>query len=290
MAGVKATGATKAIRASRPHRRPQRLKLASALFLTLYLLFILVPLLVLLVRSFTNIWPWPEIIPELLSADAYGEIFGPRSQFPGVLAQTLVIAIATSFLAVLVATLAARALALYDFAGREVFRFGTILPFLIPQTVFAMGIQVLFLKVGLTSNMTGVIIAHSILALPYATAIMVDVTEAVGKRLEEQAQVLGANSPRMLLHVTLPSLLPGLMSAATLSYLISLGCYFVTLLIGGGKVNTVVMMIFPFLTSSDRTLGSAYVVVFLVASLAIFLLFELILKRLGVREQKGLFL
>ena len=258
---------------AKPRRR--RLKLASTIFLSIYLLFIILPLLMVLMRSFIDIWPWPQIIPDATNTRAYQEILGERSEFTSILVQTILIAILSSGLAVIVATMAARALAFHRFRGRELFRFGTILPFLVPQTVFAMGVQVLFLRTGLANTVLGVVIAHAILALPYATAIMLDVTEAVGKRLEEQAHVLGASNLRAFLRVSLPSLVPGLLSAATLSYLISLGSYFVTLLIGGGKVNTVMLMIFPFIASSDRTLGSAYVVIFLVASLAVFLVFEL---------------
>jgi putative spermidine/putrescine transport system permease protein len=252
-------------------------------------LFIFGPLVLLFVWSFTDRWPWPNLVPDSASLRGYETVFSPYSDFGVVLVRTLAIAIMTSLLSVLVATLAARALVTHRFWGREVFRFATILPFLIPQTVFAMGVQVLFLRIGLANTVGGVVIAHTILALPYAVAIMVDVTAAVGTRFEEQAKALGANPLKTITRVTIPCLLPGLLSAAAMSYLISIGTYFVTLLVGGGKVSTVMLMMFPFLTSSDRTVASAYAVIFLVASLAVFLIFELILKRLGIGEQKHLF-
>ena len=69
----------------------------------------------------------------------------------------------------------------------------TILPFMVPATVFAMGVQITFIKMGLNNTVTGVILAHLICSLPYAVRLMMDGTEAVGNRLEEQARVLGAS-------------------------------------------------------------------------------------------------
>ena len=109
--------------------------------------------------------------------------------------------------------------------------------------------------------------------------IMTDVTEAAGTRLEEQARVLGAGPFSTLVHVQLPLLLPGVLSASAMSYILSFSQYFLTLLIGGGAVKTLALTMFPYLASGDRTIASAYGVVFMVATLAVVLLFEVLLKR-----------
>ena len=64
-----------------------------------------------------------------------------------------------------------------------------------------------------------------------------------------------------------------------MSYILSFSQYFLTLLIGGGAVKTLALTMFPYLASGDRTIASAYGVVFMVATLAVFLLFEVLLKR-----------
>ena len=56
----------------------------------------------------------------------------------------------------------ARAVVLYDFLGKQLIYFLTILPFMIPVTVLAMGLQVLFIKLGLNNTVTGVILIHLI--------------------------------------------------------------------------------------------------------------------------------
>lgn len=256
----------------------------SRVFLIVHLICVLLPLGVIVAWSFTASWPWPDLLPQQLSSRGLVELFLSRQGLGPVLAQSIAIALASALLATIIAACAARALAFHDFFGKELFRFATVLPFLIPSTVFAMGIQVLFIRAGLANTAVGVVIAHTIVALPYAIAIMSEVTIAAGQRLEQQARVLGASSLRTCLHVQIPQLLPGILSAASMVYIISFSQYFLTLLIGGGAVKTLATVMFPFLTSGDRTIASAYGLVFLLSTLMVFFLFEMLLKRFASRE------
>lgn len=256
----------------------------SGFFLIVHLLCILMPLGIIVTWSFTASWPWPELLPQEFSSRGLVELFSPRQGLGLVLGQSVGIALGTALLSTVIATCAARALAFHDFFGKELFRFASVLPFLIPSTVFAMGIQVLFIRAGLANTVLGVILAHTIVSLPYAIAIMGEVIIAAGMRLEQQARVLGASPLRTCLHVQVPQLLPGILSAVSMVYIISFSQYFLTLLIGGGAVKTLATVMFPFLTSGDRTIASAYGLVFLLATLVVFFLFELLLKRFANRE------
>ena len=212
------------------------------------------------------------------------ELFGPAQRLTDVLGTSMGIALATAVLTTTVAALAGRALSRYRFAGREVFRFAVLTPFLIPATVFAMGVQVAFIRAGLAGTVAGVVVSHVIVALPYASLIMVDAMEAAGSRLEEQARLCGAGSARTWATVILPVLAPSLLSAASMSYILSFSQYFITLLVGAGKVKTLALVMFPYLAGGDRTIASAYGVVFLAATLIVFLLFEVLLRKQASRE------
>ena len=260
-------------------KRHRRSSVSARLFIAIYLLCVLVPLAVIFVWAFTGLWPWPDLVPQEFSNRGITEIFVSQKDLGFVLAQSVLIAIMVAILSTVIAALAARALVHHSFVGREAFRFLTVLPFLIPTTVFAMGVQVAFIRAGLAYTVPGVIMAHCIVALPYATIIMTDITKAAGNRLEQQARCSGAGHLRTLTHVQIPLLLPGLMSALSMSYIISFSQYFLTLLVGGGTVKTFAVVMFPYLASSDRTIASAYGVVFLVVTLAVFAVFELLIRR-----------
>lgn len=251
----------------------------ARLFVGIHLACIFLPLLVIVLWAFTSSWPWPELLPHEFSGRGLTEIFSNQQGLGLVLLQSICIALAVALIATLVATLAARAFTCHDFLGKELVRFSTVLPFLIPTTVFAMGVQLVFIRAGLANTVGGVILAHTIVALPYAVMIMTDAMIAAGTRLEQQARVAGAGPLRSLMSVQIPQLLPGILSAMSMSYIMSFSQYFLTLLIGGGAVKTFAVTMFPYLASGDRTIASAYGVVFLVVTLAVFFVFELLIKR-----------
>jgi putative spermidine/putrescine transport system permease protein len=159
-----------------------------------------------------------------------------------------------------------------------------MLPFLVPATVFAMGVQVAFIRLGLARSVPGVVVAHAIVALPYASALMIDVVRAQGARLDEAARTLGAGPLATLRLVTVPSLAPGLLSALSMGFIISCSQYFLTLLIGGGKVRTFALVMLPYIAGGDRTIAAAYGVVFMLVILAVFAVFRLLLRRLRWSE------
>lgn len=247
--------------------------------LILHLITIFLPLAVIAVWAFTAAWPWPDLLPQSFSGRGLVEIFRQQPGLGAAILRSIGIALATGVLSTAVAAMAARAIANYRFRGRTALRFGVMLPFLIPATVFAMGVQVAFIRMGLANTTFGVILAHTVISLPYSILLLTDVTQAAGTHLEDQARTLGASPLRAFFHVQIPQLMPGLLASMSMAYIMSFSQYFLTLLIGGGTVKTLALIMFPYLTSGDRTIASAYGLVFLLISLAVFLIFELLLKR-----------
>ena len=235
---------------------------------------ILIPMAVMLIWSITERWPWPRLLPENLSLRTVKELFFGSAKLPGILMSSISLALAVAVLGTVIGIMTARATELYGFRGREAVYHLTFLPLLVPGTVFAMGIQITLIKLGLSDTVAGVIIVHLIAAVPYCITIMTDVTRSVGKKLEEQAMVLGADPWRAFLAVTLPSLLPGILSSMSMGFILSYSQYFTTLMVGGGRVKTVALVLVPYIQSGDRSLSAAYSVAFVGSALMVFFLFE----------------
>ncbi len=268
-----------------PKRHISR-NLASKALLAVHLIIVCAPLSILIVWAFSAAWPSPHLLPTEFSLAGIEEVFNANQNLGKTLLLSIGIALACALITTIISSCAAHALARYRFRGAKVFRFATAIPFLIPTTVFAMGVQVAFIRAGLAYTISGVILAHCIVALPFAVAIMIDVYRAAGNKLDEAARTLGANSWQTIFQVSIPTLLPGLFSAFTMSYILSFSQYFLTLLIGGGAVQTFVLDMFPYLASGNRTIASAYGLVFIGVTFGVFLVLELLLKRLyGKSEQ-----
>ncbi|MGN1166974.1 MAG: ABC transporter permease [Lachnospiraceae bacterium] len=245
----------------------------------LFIFSVIFPMLVMIIWVFTERWAWPDLIPQIFSGRALEEVLGRKEQLFQVFASSVFISVVVAFISVIIGTMTARALTFYEFPGKNLFYFLSILPFLVPATVFAMGIQVTFIKLGLNNSGLGVIIAHVICSLPYAVRLMNEGTEAVGNRLEEQARVLGAGAWKAFYKVTLPVLTPSILASMSMAYVISFSQYFVTLLIGGGQVKTFAIVMVPYLQSGERNIASIYSLIFLILTLFVFGTFEWLIGR-----------
>ncbi len=254
------------------------------IIIAVFVLCIILPLFTILIWAFTERWAWPSLWPQTFSLRAVKSIWRDGKELAGLFFSSVCISLVVATLSVVIGMMTARALSCYAFRGRRIFSFLSLLPFLVPSTVFAMGIQMLFIKIGLSSTVTGVILVHVICSLPYAVRLMEDGTRAVGTRLEEQARVLGAGPFRAFFEVTFPNLMPIMLSAFSMSYIVSFSQYFLTLMIGGGSVKTFSIVMVPFLQSGYRNFASVYSIIFLGITILIFGIFEWLVQR-WMKEQ-----
>lgn len=244
------------------------------LVLTVTLVCIFLPIVVLMIWMVTERWPWPMLLPESYTLRTVQELFFGSAKLPEILFSSISLAMTVAILGTVIGVLTARATELYQFPGKKLVHLASFLPMLVPGTVFAMGIQITLIRLGLSDTIAGVIVVHLIAAVPYCITIMTDVTRAVGKKLEEQAMVLGANPLKAFFLVTLPSLLPGILSSMSMGFILSYSQYFTTLMVGGGRVKTIALVLVPYIQSGDRALSAVYSVAFVGSALLVFFLFE----------------
>lgn len=255
------------------------------LFLVLAGSCILLPALQLLLWSVTGRWPWPGLLPQSLSVRTVKELFFGSAELHKLLLSSVLLGLTVAFFGTVVGILTARATELYCFRGKGLVTFGAFLPLLVPGTVFAMGIQITMIRLGLSDTAAGVVLVHLIAAVPYCITIMTDVTRAVGDKYEQQAMVLGASPIQAFLQGTLPSLLPGILASMSMGFVLSYSQYFTTLMVGGGRVKTIALVMIPYIQSGDRALSSAYCVAFVGSALLVFHIFESLIR--AWQKQEG---
>lgn len=251
------------------------------LAVTLFCIFL--PMAVVMLWSLAERWPWPLLLPEGWSLRTVKELLFGSAKLPEILLSSICLAMTVAVIGTIIGILTARATELYDFPGKRLVHLTSFLPLLVPGTVFAMGIQITLIRLGLSDTVAGVIIVHLIAAVPYCITIMTDVTRAVGNRLEEQAMVLGADPFRAFFLVTLPALLPGILSSMSMGFILSYSQYFTTLMVGGGRVKTLALVLVPYIQSGDRALSAVYSVAFVGSALLVFFVFETLIHLLQKR-------
>lgn len=248
-------------------------------FLLLILITLVFPLIVLVVWAFARSWPWPGLWPSSFSFDGWRYFLSPSSGALKAFGESVGLALVVTGLSLAISVPAARAMALYDFPGKGFVEFLILAPVIVPSISVALGIHMNFIRLGLADTFAGVVLVHLIPCLPYGIRILTNVFRALGWNMEIQARVLGAGPWRTFLHVTLPLIVPGLASAGSLLFIISLSQYLLTFLIGGGRVRTITLMLFPFVQNGERNPAAVLSLVFIATSLLFCLIMETIVSR-----------
>lgn len=247
------------------------------LVIYLAMLSIFVPIIILTIWGFTSSWIYPKLIPSEYSLRGIEYILNKENL--KTMVNSLIIAIMVSLITILITIPAAYSLTIYNFKGKKLIELLILSPIIIPLISVAMGIHITFLKLNIANTLLGVIIINVIPCIPYSVRILGDTYKIVGNKFEIQAKTLGANKKDIFMKITLPLLAPGIMSAFSMCFIISFSQYFLTMLIGGGRIITYPMVMFPYIQSGDRLLSSLYSLVFIAISLIVLFIMQSIVNK-----------
>lgn len=218
---------------------------------------LLVPFVPLVLTSISSAYFHPQIVPEQLSSRAWSVVLTPGSRAWSALVDTVVIGVAVTVLSLVVAVPAGRVLGTRTFRGRRAIELLLLLPIVVPTIAVAIGIHVVFIRLGLAGGLPGVVLVHLIPATPYVVLLSAGVFANLDPELEAQARSLGASPWRAFTQVTLPLVAPGLAVAGLLGFLVSWGQYALTLVIGGGRVVTLPILLFASAAGGDDAITAA---------------------------------
>lgn len=209
--------------------------------MVLFLAFLYVPIFVLVALSFNanqvaTIWTG-------FSLDWYGVVLNN----PNILRATqnsLVVATTSTLISTIVATAAAVGMAGRRFRGQSVFNGLVGLPLLVPEIVTAVASLLFFLAIGLQLGLLTVIVAHTVFCIPFAYLPIRARLEGLDPRLIEASADLYANPWRTFRRVTLPLLIPGIVSGAMLAFITSMDDFVITFFVAGAGATTLPVYIF----------------------------------------------
>ncbi|MFP4549327.1 MAG: ABC transporter permease [Spirochaetales bacterium] len=230
---------------------------------------VVLPLVPPLVYSFAGRWLFPSVLPSEWSPRAWAYVLAPRSRVLEAFFTSLLIASSVTAISVLLGVPAGRGLASLPSALRGVLEFLFFAPIIVPALAVALGLHVVFIRIGLSDTLFGVVASHLLPALPYMVLVMTSTFSNADDMLESQARTLGAGPVRAFLSVGLPNAIPGVLTGALFVFLISWSQYALTLLIGGGRIVTLPILLFAFASSGDYAITGALSVVFLVPAVII---------------------
>jgi spermidine/putrescine transport system permease protein len=205
------------------------------------LLFLYAPLLLLLIFSF-NDNNLPVFPLRGFTTDAYTQ-FAANPELKASIVTSAKVASLSSLGAVVLGLLASIVLVRRDFFGRGGVSALLLSPLVVPYIALAIGLLVFFNEVSVPLGIKSIVMGHIVVSIPYAILILVPRLERLDVRLEEAARDLGAGVLQTFRLITFPLLLPAILSAYVVAFVLSFDeiviAYFVN-----GEVTTFPLYLF----------------------------------------------
>ncbi|MDR3276842.1 MAG: ABC transporter permease [Treponema sp.] len=228
--------------------------LASRIYLVLVLVTMYIPILLVIIYSFnesrlSSVWSG-------FTLDWYAELFRDRAMF-GALLNSIILGAVSSLLAAVIGTLGAVGInrpqpaqlehpGLRPLGGRfgKILEYLSILPIMTPEIILGMVLLVFFSLLGLPLGMLSLIIAHTCFCIPYVYLLVKARLAGLDKSYVEAARDLGAGESRAFIDITLPLILPAVVSGILLAFAMSFDDVIISSFVTGPGANTLPIRIY----------------------------------------------
>jgi multiple sugar transport system permease protein len=217
------------------------------------------------------------LIPDMSRAVEAFSVLTTDTPFVHWMGNSAIVALGTTLLSLLMATLAAYALSRYKFVGKGIMGFGFFATQMLPEALLVVPLYSLFVTLGLLNQLYGLVLVDTAFEMPIAMFIMKAAIDAIPYEMEESARVDGCGPLSILQIVVVPLIAPSMAAAAVIVFFDGWNEYlFATTFISDRESWTastgLASFIGEFLTPLDKVFSAAFV--FTVPAIIFFLLMQ----------------
>jgi multiple sugar transport system permease protein len=175
----------------------------------------------------------PTFLPESITFEHYHRLL-VETPFLTYMRNSLILGFSTTALVIVVATLGAHSLVRFKYPGRERLAQLVLFTYLLPSVVLVLPLYLMMVKIGVANSLLSLVIAYTTFALPYALWLLRSFMQGIPDDLEAAALIDGASRMEAFVDVILPQALPGIISTALFTFILSWNEYLFALVL----VNT----------------------------------------------------
>jgi len=265
-----------------PLRRKFRLSSFIALLIIgLLVIWTAVPLFMAVMWSLVNPddpWSPPAVLPPSLSLSQWKYVF-TYSEIVRAVGTSFAIAPIVTVVSFVLSLPTAYALGRFNFRGKEALRILILLPIVMPAMVIAMFLSRVFYSLGLAQTFVGLVLAHTLLSMPYMLRILATAFESIPQDVIDAARNLGAGRFALVKEVLVPMIMPGLFAGSVFTFITSLEEFNLTFVIGTPTFQTIPTVLFDYLGYHFiRTNAAVVSIILLVPSIMLLFVTERFLK------------
>jgi spermidine/putrescine transport system permease protein len=256
---------------------------ALGLWSTLAVLFLLAPIAFMVVFGFNDNQGRFNVDWQGFTLKHWGDAFD-NGDLTNALKNSLTIAVLSTIGATTLGTFLALALGRYRFRGKTATELFVFLPMATPEVVMGASLLAMFLVIGINTGYGTILIAHIMFSISYVVVTVRSRLQGMDPHIEEASRDLGAGEVTTFLRVTLPMILPGVLSAAVLAFALSIDDYAVTSF-NNGQTTTLPLYIFGAARQGVPPTVNVLSTILLLTVLLLMLVNVLLQRRLAKRDR-----
>lgn len=255
------------------NRRGRAGRIVSDLWLIIVLAFLYLPIVMVVAFSFNK--SKNGVLWTGFTTDWYRALFENRA-IADALVSSLTVALVSCALSAMLGTLGAVGLAKARFKGKGALQNVAVLPIMLPEVAVGLAFMTFFSLLGVPFGRLTLILAHTTFCIPYVLLNVQARLQGLDPALEEAARDLGASPRRAFFTVTLPLILPAVLSGVLLAFAMSLDDMVISFFVTGPETTTLPVYIFGKLKTNVPPSINALCSLMLGATLAVVALSRLV--------------
>lgn len=249
-------------------------KFLKNLFILLVFAFLYLPIFILIIYSFNS--SEMNIVFKSFTTIWYKILFTNKDLLEAFF-NTMIIAITSTVISTIIGTISAFGLYKYNFKGESIIQKLIYIPIVIPEIVLGISLLSVYTLMKLELGMFTLILSHIAFSIPF---VIVSVKSSLSDELdkiEEAASDLGASPFKTFFLITLPNIMPGVISGATLALTLSLDDVVISYFTAGPGSNTLPLKIYSMIKTGitpDVNALSSLMLLFTIIILTISALYQ----------------
>ena len=233
----------------------------------------------------------PTLMPETITFEHYRRLL-TDTPFLQYFRNSMILAVTTTVVVVVLGTLGAYSLVRFKYRGRETLATLVLFTYLMPSVVLVIPLYLMMAKLGLANTLASLVIAYTTFALPYALWLLRSFMSSIPVDLESAALVDGAGRMGAFVDVVLPQALPGIVSTALFTFILCWNEYlFALVLVNSDSVRPLTAGTMNMLITSFNIDWSLLMAASVMMSLPLIVIFTFLqgtlTKGLGAGAVKG---
>jgi putative spermidine/putrescine transport system permease protein len=240
------------------------LRLLGVLTVIAILGFLLLPAVVVTLAAFNGrailsfppeTWSWRWFIKAIAYED-----------FQAGFRNGLIVTAWASSIALAAGTAFAIALARYEFSGKRTLETVLLAPLVVPHFTVGLGFLILAAQIGAARGYGVIVVCHVVLVLPFVLRSVYISLRNLDRRLEDAAASLGAPPHRVLVTITLPLLIPGLVSGWLFAAILSFNEFTASLFVTAQRTQTLPVALYNYVREYADPSMAAISVIYIVVT------------------------